>query len=158
MVRFMKLAIFSDTHGRTAGMLRAVRQASPDVLVHLGDYVRDASKLEENFPDLPLWSVSGNCDLASNLPDTITFMVGPVNIFATHGHRYFVKNGTGPLLNAARIKGTSLVLYGHTHIARFENIAGMSLLNPGTAGGSSPTFAIAEIDDEGGIICRIMDI
>lgn len=154
----MKLAIFSDTHGRTAGMLRAVRRVSPDVLVHLGDYVRDTSTLMTECPDLPLYSVSGNCDLASNLPDTVTFSAGSVQVFATHGHRYFVKYGTDALLNAAHFSGASLVLYGHTHIARLERIAGMSVLNPGTAAGASPTFAVAEVDSQGAIICKIMNL
>ena len=154
----MKLAVFSDTHGRTAGMCRAVRNASPDVLVHLGDYVRDAAVLRAEFPDLPLYSVSGNCDLTSNPPDTVRFLAGPVSVFATHGHRYNVKHGTDALLNAAHFSGASLVLYGHTHIARFQNIAGMSVLNPGTAGGSAPTFAVAEIDGRGGIVCKILKI
>ena len=33
----MILAVFSDTHGNTAGMLSAVRRMRPDVLVHLRD-------------------------------------------------------------------------------------------------------------------------
>ena len=154
----MKLAIFSDSHGHTSGMLRAILRVAPDVLVHLGDYDRDTSILEVGFPDLPLYSVSGNCDYASHLPDTITFMAGPIRVFATHGHRYAVKSGTDALVTAARSSGASLVLYGHTHIARFQNIGGLSVLNPGTAGGAYPTFAIVEINDQGGVACRIMDV
>ncbi len=155
----MKLAIFSDTHGNTAGMVRAVRRICPDILVHLGDYVRDTAVLEGEFPELPLYSVSGNCDLFAALPDAMTFLAGPVTVFATHGHRYSVRQSTDSLLNAAHFSGASLVLYGHTHTARFEQMAGMSLLNPGTAGtGATPTFAVAEISNAGEIACRIIPI
>lgn len=155
----MKLAIFSDTHGSVSGMLRAVRRVSPDVLVHLGDYLRDTAALEKEFPDLPLYAVPGNCDYASGLPDFLTFSAGSITVFATHGHRYSVKQGNDALLNAAYFSGASLALYGHTHIPCQDLVAGMYVLNPGTAGtGKSPTFAVAEIDCGGCVMCRILDI
>ena len=46
----MILAVFSDTHGNTAGMLSAVRRMRPDVLVHLGDNLRDSAELAREFP------------------------------------------------------------------------------------------------------------
>jgi putative phosphoesterase len=155
----LKLAIFSDTHGRTAGMVRAVRRVSPDVLVHLGDYHRDAEALEREFPELPLHAVPGNCDYADRTQDTLSFLAGQVTVFATHGHRYFVKYGTDSLLNAAYFSSAGLVLYGHTHIAQIAQAGGMVVLNPGSAGtGAAPTFAVAEIGVDGSIVCRILDI
>lgn len=155
----MKIAVFSDTHGRTAGMLRAVRRVSPDILVHLGDYFRDAMTLAQEFPELPLHAVPGNCDLSARDPDTISFLAGPVTVFASHGHRYQVKYGTDSLLNAACFSGAGLVLYGHTHIAQVMQAGGVSVLNPGSAGtGEAPTFAVVEIGGDGGIVCRIMAI
>ena len=43
-------------------MVRAVRQQQPDAVFHLGDCERDTHRLEKEFPDLPLYSVCGNCD------------------------------------------------------------------------------------------------
>jgi predicted phosphodiesterase len=77
-------------------MLRAVRCVSPDVLIHLGDYVRDAAALGEEFQNLPLRSVSGNCDLATEIRTRLPSW-DPVPVLATHGHRYFVKQGTDAL-------------------------------------------------------------
>ena len=53
----MKAAVFSDTHSNTAKMVEAVRSAMPDVLIHLGDFERDAEVLRREFPDIPLYNV-----------------------------------------------------------------------------------------------------
>ena len=83
----MILAVFSDTHGSTAGMAAAVRRVRPDILVHLGDHIRDTAVLEREFPDPPLHAVPGNCDFAAREPDPDIFFAGSVKVFATHGHR-----------------------------------------------------------------------
>ena len=146
----MILAVFSDTHGSTAGMAAAVRRVRPDILVHLGDHIRDTAVLEREFPDLPLHAVPGNCDFAAREPDPDIFFAGPVKVFATHGHRYSVKLGLDGLLNAAHFSGAGLVLYGHTHIARVDYYGGMTVVNPGSSGlGTKPTFALIEVTDEG---------
>lgn len=140
-------------------MVAAARRAAPDVLIHLGDYIRDAWALRAAFPTLPLYAVAGNCDFSAREPDTQLVLLGPVRVLLTHGHRYGVKNGTDSLLAAAREQGAALVLYGHTHIPRCETLGGVTLLNPGSAGtGRTPTFAAAEIGEDGGIFCRILNI
>ena len=96
----MKLAVFSDTHGRTAGMLSAAKRIRPDVFVHLGDHIRDSLELAHEFPDTPLYAVAGNCDFSSKEPDRMTFLIGTTTVFATHGHGYAVKYTMEPLLNA----------------------------------------------------------
>ena len=155
----MILAVFSDTHGNTAGMLSAVRRMRPDVLVHLGDNLRDSAELAREFPELPLHAVPGNCDFARREPDTDTFMAGLVTVLATHGHRYSVKYGLDSLLNAAHFSGAGLVLYGHTHSARIDCWGEMTVVNPGAAGaGSRPSFALIEITDEGAIVPRLVEL
>ena len=155
----MILAVFSDTHGNTAGMLSAVRRMRPDVLVHLGDNLRDSAELAREFPELPLHAVPGNCDFARREPDTDTFMAGLVTVLATHGHRYSVKYGLDSLLNAAHFSGAGLVLYGHTHIARIDYYGGMTVVNPGISGlGPQPSFALIEIGADDRISAKILPI
>lgn len=155
----MILAVFSDTHGSTAGMAAAVRRVRPDILVHLGDHIRDTAVLEREFPDLPLHAVPGNCDFAAREPDPDIFFAGPVKVFATHGHRYSVKLGLDGLLNAAHFSGAGLVLYGHTHIARIDYYGGMTVVNPGTSGlGPQPSFALIEIGADDRISAKILPI
>ena len=58
----MKIAVFSDTHGSAKGMLNAVRDYKPEMIIHLGDGNSDLLKLEKEFPHIPVYSVCGNCD------------------------------------------------------------------------------------------------
>lgn len=153
----MRLAVFSDTHGRTELLPQAVRRVSPDIIVHLGDHIRDSRVFAVEFPDIPLYAVPGNCDFASREADTLEFFAGPVKVFATHGHRYYVKSTMDSLLNAAHFAGAQLVLYGHTHIARIDYPAGMTVVNPGSSGlGAEPSFAQIDISDAGGIAAKIL--
>ena len=153
----MRIAVFSDTHGRTELLENAVRRTSPDILVHLGDHIRDSRVLSAAFPDIPLYAVPGNCDFASREQDTLEFFAGPVKVFATHGHRYYVKSTMDSLLNAAHFSDAKLVLYGHTHIAHIDYPAGMTVVNPGSSGlGAEPSFAQIDISDGGGVAARIL--
>ena len=155
----MRLTVFSDSHGETEMLPQAVRRTSPDILVHLGDHIRDAAVFKREFPQLPLYCVPGNCDFASREEDTAVFFAGSVKVFATHGHRYYVKSTMDSLLNAAHFSEAQLVLYGHTHIARIDYPAGMVVVNPGSAGrGQRPTFAAIDISDTGGIAAKILPV
>jgi hypothetical protein len=42
--------VFSDTHGNTEPMFRAVKKYNPDMVLHLGDHASDAQELEDRFP------------------------------------------------------------------------------------------------------------
>lgn len=153
----MKVAVFSDTHGVTTPMVRAIRQVRPDALVHLGDYERDTAVLLKEFPELPLYHVCGNCDYAPSAPNCLTVQLGPVTVFLTHGHLYHVEYGhIDSLVYAAQEAGAQLALYGHTHIPLHEDVGGVKVLNPGTAGkGREPTWALLEIFENGGIAAEI---
>ena len=84
------------------------------------------------------------------------FSLSKTTIFMTHGHNYSVKNNLHALYGAARSLGADLVLYGHTHVAHFEFISGMYVLNPGAAcSGNAPSWA--QIELSAGIVqCRIV--
>lgn len=155
----MKLVVFSDTHGRTDGMLRAIRTENPDAVFHLGDYERDTRCIRAAFPHLLLCSVSGNCDAQPQNPDTAVFTLGGVRIFASHGHRYGVKFSLDALLNAGYFSNAGLIMFGHTHEAMHEEIAGTHILNPGSAGmGARCTYGIVTVLDEKILSCSIQPI
>ena len=153
----VRAAVFSDTHGNTEPMLRAARQAQADVLIHLGDYDRDALLLREAFPDTPLYSVCGNCDLMPLAPERLVVELGPVKAFLTHGHLYSVSAWQADsLVYAAQEQGAQLALFGHTHRAVYETLGGVTLVNPGTAGkGRDLTWALVTVFDNGAIHCEI---
>ena len=151
----MKAAVFSDTHGSTSLMLQAIRRWRPDVVIHLGDYDRDTSMIKSEFPDVALYAVAGNCDLFPSFPYTDTVPLGPVKAFITHGHIYNVDS----LVYAAQEEGAKLAMFGHTHRPYYEDIGGVTVINPGTAGkGTSLTWAKVEVFDNGGITCQILPL
>ena len=56
----MKIAVFSDTHGFSRGMINAVEEYKPDQIIHLGDGMPDAEKVRKMFPQIPVCCVPGN--------------------------------------------------------------------------------------------------
>ena len=64
-MKAMKIAVFSDTHGSSRGMIKAVAEYEPDQIIHLGDGMRDTEALEAEFPMIPVCRVAGNCDYDS---------------------------------------------------------------------------------------------
>ena len=156
----MKAAVFSDTHTNIALCLEAVRRCRPDVIIHLGDHDRDAAAIHEAFPEIPLCSVCGNCDIAPIAPARDTVQLGPVKALICHGHTLGADSyDMSPLVYAAQEVGAKIAMYGHTHRAVYEEMGGVQLLNPGTAGkGRKLTWALVTVFDNGGIICEIKDL
>ena len=154
---FMRIAVFSDSHGVTEPMLAAIEEQKPDMVLHLGDYVRDAEAIAAYFPSLDLRYVRGNCDAYyhGDAEENLLFNADGVRIFVTHGHRYNVKLGYESLANAAHFSGAQLALFGHTHIQHMEERNDITLLNPGTAGRFGRSgYAVVEITD-GTFTCRL---
>lgn len=153
----MRAAVFSDTHANIALAAEAIRRTRPDVIIHLGDNVRDALAIGEEFPGTPLYYVRGNCDLGDSAPNTDIVPLGPVKAFITHGHIYGVKFGQYDRLAYAAVEaGAKIAMFGHTHSATVENYGGVTVLNPGAAGrGRAPSYALVEVNDIGGFSCEI---
>lgn len=155
----MKIAVFSDTHKHITGAQRVISEHKPDLILHLGDHIRDAYRLKELFPDIPLECVPGNCDYAPTEPETKLITVQGLNLMLTHGHNYRVKYETLALLNAAYFQGADMVLFGHTHRPVNDRMDGLYVVNPGTAGqGSHCTWAQVVIEHGAVQEISILDI
>ena len=156
----MKIAVFSDTHGSPRGMINAVKEYCPDQIIHLGDGIRDTERLAKEFPYIPVCAVPGNCDYDSQEPEYKVINLGTLKAFLTHGHRYAVRYGKlDTLLYATECSGAHIAMFGHTHRAGFEQLEGIFVLNPGTAGqGANKTWAKLEIGPTGEISCEICEI
>lgn len=145
----MEILIFSDSHGRIDGMMRAIdaQIKRPDLILHLGDGVREVDFLRER--GIPVVAVRGNCDLfgpSSEYGESFCLEELGHKIFMTHGHRFGVKSGVGGIASHAAQIGADIVLFGHTHRPLEQRIdAGyeiggvtltrpMYLFNPGSIG------------------------
>ncbi|MDR1287703.1 MAG: metallophosphoesterase [Treponema sp.] len=137
-MKYPSLLVISDSHDDTASLESAMRwgmKRGVDALVFLGDG-------SAGFPQaaasagftLPWKMVRGNTDALSSAPciDTLSF-AGHV-FFLTHGHLSGVDKDLGAITGAAKSAGCDAALYGHTHVPYWEEIDGILVLNPGSAG------------------------
>ena len=159
----MKCLCFSDTHGSTDGMLKALRKHSDcEVVFFLGDGLADAEDVSRTV-NLPIaWlPVRGNCDFQRHFRDILTVektdeitLLGKKIVF-THGDLYGVKSSFYGLMELAEKRGADAVLYGHTHIPSQEyvsvNSRGVFLFNPGSLSANAYpcTYGVIEINEKG---------
>ena len=141
----MKLIIFADSHDRISGMEDAVYYEKPDAIFHLGDCERDADRLHRLFPDIPLYSVPGNCDISPREPYRKIIELGGHTIFMNHGHTYYVKaSGYDSIINNACAAGADILMFGHTHRPYFDEFNGLTIINPGSVGYEG-TYGVLEM-------------
>lgn len=150
----MRVLIVSDTHGRHAGLEKALEKAGKiDYLVHLGD-TEGGEFFIEAICHCPAYIVAGNNDFFSELPKEMEIRFGSKKAFMTHGHYYYVSLGPERLIDEGKARGADIVMFGHTHKPYLEEIDGMTILNPGSLSyprqqGRRGSFIIMEMDPEG---------
>ena len=115
-------------------MLDAVYEEMPDMILFLGDGVRDLYALRDTFADIPVRLVAGNCDVGSFEAERDFFEVAGKKIMMLHGHQYGVKYGTEKIVNMACCAGADILLFGHTHRPLHVDVNGLLVINPGSLG------------------------
>jgi putative phosphoesterase len=149
----MKILVFSDSHGRPEKMNDIIKaDKDVDMVIHLGDLVRDAEYISDMNPDLSVKCVSGNNDWFSDEPREKTLVLGSKRFFITHGNLYGVKRGLDELINKGKEVNADIVLFGHTHTP-YESCEGKTIiLNPGSISMPynfpEPTYSIVEISGD----------
>ncbi len=149
----MKVLVMSDTHGYIFNAREAIAK-HPDVemVIHLGDYCRDAVQLNELYPKINFEYVYGNSDIAIGSESAEkTIVVEGNTIFMTHGHRYSVKWDYNRIMAKAEEEKASVVLYGHTHVAVLDRVDNKLVVNPGSISESrssrSESYVIMDLCD-----------
>ncbi|MDO5141574.1 MAG: YfcE family phosphodiesterase [Eubacteriales bacterium] len=129
----MKILIFADSHGRTAGMIEAIEREQPDRVFHLGDYTEDVRELRHIYPSLSICGVRGNNDLDDAFGWYAVVPVGTLRAYLTHGHRERASMRSGGLVaHRAREEGCALAFFGHTHRMVLEREQGVLVCDPGS--------------------------
>ena len=148
----MKWLIASDIHGSAywcEKLLEAYKRENAERLLLLGDVLYHGPRNDLPFGYDPkaviamlnplaseIICVRGNCEsevdgMVLDFPVGADYAIiseeslGTRIIFATHGH----------LFNAAKmppLKRGDILLHGHTHVPCFEQIGGITVLNPGS--------------------------
>lgn len=148
----MRILVASDTHGKVLPLKKAIEQEKEaQTIIFLGDGANDVYKLSKDFKDKKFIILRGNNDIGSFL-ETYIGNFNQIGVFATHGHRYFVKSGIETLKKQAKLNGAKLCLYGHTHKADISYEDGVYFVNPGSFYASKTGFfsyAVVDIIDKG---------
>jgi putative phosphoesterase len=143
----VRIGVLSDTHIHLAEEIPAevVKAFSKvDLIVHAGDFV--GSEVLEGLKELgEVRAVHGNVDsmkLRNLLPEKDIFTIGTKKIGITHGWG-------SPEGIESRVKGllgdVDIIIYGHSHRAKIEQIGGTLFFNPGPGWQS---FGILTIDKD----------
>ena len=126
------IVAISDSHGNAQALHQLKGLFSEcDFIVHLGDGARDMKDFYNDFGN-KIYQVNGNCDVLSFGLKHFVLEVEKVKILLTHGDEYGVKSGLSRLVNFAKELGCRVVLYGHTHEAKIQEINDVLLINPGS--------------------------
>lgn len=123
----MKIGVISDTHGLVREeALRALRGA--ELIVHAGD-IGSEQVLEALWTICPVRAIRGNVDKepwASKLPEHA--------IIETQGRRIYVIHNLKELDIDPVATRCDVVISGHSHKPKCEEVNGVLYLNPGSAG------------------------
>lgn len=150
----MKILVLSDTHGEIEKAEEVIRKSRGiNLIIHLGDYYRDAQKLSDLFPDIPVEYIHGNSDfMIDDVPAEKILQFNGKKIFITHGHKYSVKWDYEKLFRKAEEIGADVILFGHTHVPKLVSKNKCLILNPGSISdpreNSNESYAIIEIENE----------
>lgn len=122
----IRLLIISDNHGEQGISYDAYGRNAGDLNIHLGD-----SEFHYDDTEMSHFNrVKGNVDGDTRYP--IEEYNDEAKAFYTHGHYYDIKKGREMLAERAREYEAKYAFYGHSHIAKAENISGIYCINPGS--------------------------
>ena len=165
-----RLLVCSDSHGDYKILESAIKQFGPEcqAFIFCGDGASDIARiLEDAKNDLDLAKaipdvmviVRGNCDpdvyplsnsKSLRLPQYQVLSVSGQKVLVTHGHTAGVNFGLQDLAYTMQLQGSFLAFYGHTHVARQDDLDGYKIVNPGSCSkprcGQAPGIAIATVD------------
>ena len=140
----MRIVAISDTHVQRLNDLEQKvidRLSKADLILHAGDYtgiqlVRDLKELAHFV------GVYGNMD-----PPSVRAELKPIEVIEAGGFRIGVihpSEGGSPFGLLERVKrrfnDVKLVVYGHTHQAKKEEVEGVIYVNPGSLTGAFPAL------------------
>jgi len=156
-----KILVFSDSHGVNIFLRKALNLHldESDIIIHLGDGIREFHHMCGDINDKKIYTVKGNCD---DIPAPMTeiFECRGYRIMLCHGSSYGVKDGFEMLIVNAKRNDIDIVLFGHTHLALNQYIPAaelgrersLYLINPGSITSprdGKPSYAIIELSESG---------
>ena len=179
----MKIMFASDIHGSAyycRKMLDIYSESGAGRLVILGDILYHGPRNDLPREYAPkeviamlnplkdqIYAIRGHCDTEVDqmvlefpvMADYCILSIDGKTLYATHGHVYN-QNNLPPLCEG------DILIHGHTHVLKAEQMEGYILLNPGSVSipkeGNPPTYAVLEdgvfsiMDFDGNIVKSIV--
>lgn len=155
----MKILVMSDSHSSLSFMRRSIQAIRPDAMIHLGDHFDDGEAMKEEFAQIPMYQVPGNCDRYRCMPGQREILIDRicgVDLYMTHGHRHQVKSTLSLLLKDAKMAKVDAVLYGHTHHADCFQEGDMWVMNPGSCGYFGGSVGLIEVVNGKILSCTVL--
>jgi uncharacterized protein len=121
------LGVISDTHGLLRSEALVALRGS-DYIIHAGD-IGDPAILTMLAEIAPVTAIRGNVDReawAKKVPAT--------SVLGVHGVSIYILHNLAQLDLKPEAAGFSVVVYGHSHLAKQETKNGVLYFNPGSAG------------------------
>ncbi len=143
----MKIILISDTHTNSNAIQKVIdNNPDADMILHTGDGANDMRRVDRK--NIGFIAVKGNCDrYGCDEEDELTFTLGNVKFFMTHGHKYSAKQTKDLLLAKSLKEGADVCCFGHTHIVHKNETKGVLMLNPGSLGYDG-SYMVIHIKDE----------
>jgi uncharacterized protein len=143
----MRVGLISDTHGKLRAQVFDIF-AGVDMILHAGD-VGGPDILIELETIAPVHAVLGNTDppqLRSRAQEEVHLELEGSQLVLVHGHR--LGSPTAQSLRHA-YPDADIIVYGHTHRQRVDELDGCLIINPGAAGPArfelKPAVAVLEL-------------
>ena len=168
----VRMLLLSDAHvpDRALEIPRTIvewieRSKPFDIVVYAGDLTgREILEWVEGLAPQS-YVVAGNMDWLP-LPEYHVFEIHGIKIGVVHGDQVYPRGDIKKLTRLARKLGVQVLISGHTHDPFIAVESGVLHINPGSVtgvpsgGGGSliPSLGIAEIDPDGNIVVRILEL
>jgi uncharacterized protein len=155
-----RIGLISDTHG----MLRPSvfeALAGVDLVLHAGD-VGSHDIIIELESIAPVHAVLGNTDFHGSWPgaaEEVRLELEGLDVVLVHGHQ--LGSPTPDRLRRA-YPDADVIVYGHTHRQRADNVDGCLIINPGAAGPArfdlEPAVAVLTLEPGSAPVVRHVDL
>ncbi|WHH57092.1 metallophosphoesterase [Petroclostridium sp. X23] len=146
----MRIVVFSDTHGNIRHCIDVIdRIGSINMIIHLGDIIKDVEDLKILYPHIPIQYIAGNNEFRNTVPYDKVLEADGKKIFITHGHLYRVKYEYHSIARKGADLHVDCVLFGHTHEPYEAYHDKMHIMNPGSISlprRGKPSYGVIEIE------------
>ena len=129
------IGVVADTHGLLLpGAIRFL--AGSSVILHAGDVGPPSilRRLEELAPVRAVYGNTDGDDLRRECPAELMVDASGIRIGIVHGDRWPPKGREEAMARHFAPSGATVVIYGHTHVAKVTKVGSILVFNPGSAG------------------------